>query len=111
MYLQLLEAIFIVRGLKCDATDLILRNQIAGSVFKRREVCMLGRFQKVSLLTVVGLLLLGSITASAANNCEQRIRKAEMQVERAVARHGSNSRQAENKRRHLEEVRATCHWR
>jgi hypothetical protein len=72
---------------------------------------MLGRFQKVSMMGVVGLLLFGTMTASAANNCERRIRNAEMQVQKAVARHGYNSRQAEKKRRHLEEVRATCHWR
>jgi hypothetical protein len=34
-----------------------------------------------------------------------------MQLQRAVARHGVNSRQAEKKRRHLEQVRSTCHWR
>jgi hypothetical protein len=72
---------------------------------------MLGRFQKVSLVGVAGLLLLGSISASAANNCERRIRNAEMQLQRAVAKHGYNSRQAEKKRRHLEEVRSRCHWR
>jgi hypothetical protein len=72
---------------------------------------MLNRIQKVTLGSVIGLLVFGgSITASAAN-CERRVRNAEMQLQRAVARHGMNSRQAEKKRRRLEEVRATCHWR
>ncbi len=69
------------------------------------------RFQKVSVVGVLLLVLLGNLTASAANNCERRVRNAEMQLQKAVARHGYNSRQAEKKRRHLEEVRATCRWR
>ena len=71
---------------------------------------MLNRLQRIALFGVVGFVLLGSMTASAAN-CERRVRNAEMQLQRAVARHGVNSRQAEKKRRHLEEVRATCHRR
>ena len=88
----------------------ILRNQIRSSVFNGQEWYMLNRIQKVTLVGVVGMLVFGSITASAAN-CERRVRNAEMQLQRAVARHGVNSRQAEKKRRRLEEVRATCHWR
>jgi len=71
---------------------------------------MLNRLQSIALSGVVGFVLLGTTTASAAN-CERRVGNAEMQLQRAVARHGVNSRQAEKKRRHLEEVRATCHWR
>lgn len=71
---------------------------------------MLNRLQRIALFGVVGFVLLGSMTASAAN-CERRVRNAEMQLQRAVARHGVNSRQAEKKRRHLEELRARCHWR
>jgi len=52
-----------------------------------------------------------SVNSYAAEHCEKRIRNAEMQLDRAVQRHGPHSRQAEKKRRHLEEVRATCHWR
>jgi len=71
---------------------------------------MLNRLQRVTLIGVVSMLVFGSVAASAAN-CERRVRNAEMELQRAVARHGSNSRQAEKKRRHLEEVRATCHSR
>ncbi|HEU5235362.1 MAG TPA: hypothetical protein VFU50_21070 [Terriglobales bacterium] len=71
---------------------------------------MLNRLQRITLIGVIGMLVFGSIAASAAN-CERRVRNAEMQLQRAVARHGVNSRQAEKKRRHLEQVRATCHWR
>ena len=40
--------------------------------------------------------------------CEHRIRKAEQNLDNAVRRHGEHSRQAEQKRRNLEQVRASC---
>lgn len=40
--------------------------------------------------------------------CERRIRQAEVNLQRAIARHGENSRQAERRRRELEEIRARC---
>ena len=66
-------------------------------------------FRKISLLGFSALLLFGSITAAADNGCDRRIRKAEMQLQQAVQRHGEHSRQAENKRRDLERARASCH--
>jgi len=71
---------------------------------------MLNKVQRITLVGVASMLAFASITASAAN-CERRVRNAELQLQRAVARHGANSRQAEKKRRHLEEVRATCYRR
>jgi hypothetical protein len=56
------------------------------------------------------LLSMGSVTAFAKNNCEKRVRKAEMNLQQAVRRHGARSRQAENRRRQLEQARATCHY-
>jgi len=71
---------------------------------------MLNRlFHKGTLLGLAALLLLGSVSAAAENRCEQRIRNAEMHLQQAVQRHGPHSRQAEKKRRHLEQVRANCH--
>lgn len=72
---------------------------------------MSNRLRRFTLLSSASLLLLTSANTFAAGNCEKRIRNAEMQLDRAVERHGPHSRQAEKKRRHLEEVRATCHWR
>lgn len=66
-------------------------------------------FRTFSLLTLSGLLLVGSVTASAADRCDKRIRDAERSLQQAVARHGEHSRQAEQKRRHLEDVRRGCH--
>jgi hypothetical protein len=40
--------------------------------------------------------------------CERRIRRAEHNLERAIARHGANSPQAERRRRELADVRARC---
>lgn len=65
-------------------------------------------FRTFSLLTLSSLLLVGSVTASAENRCEKRIRNAEHNLQQAVARHGEHSRQAEQKRRQLEDARR-CH--
>lgn len=58
-------------------------------------------------------LLLGGVVATQAqpdrhDRCERRIRRAEANLDRAIARHGANSRQAERRRRELAEVRAQC---
>lgn len=65
-------------------------------------------FRGVTMLGVAALLLIGNVSAVAADRCEQRVRKAEMQQQQAVQRHGQHSRQVEKKRRNLEEVRASC---
>ena len=71
---------------------------------------MLNRWSRgVTVLGVATLLLLGSVGAVAADRCERRVRKAEMQLQQAVQRHGEHSRQVEKKRRNLQEVRASCH--
>ena len=41
--------------------------------------------------------------------CEQQIRKAEAKLHNAERKHGEHSRQAESRRRDLENVRARCH--
>ncbi len=43
--------------------------------------------------------------------CEQRIHKAEEQLEKAIRRHGEHSEQAEQRRHQLEETRERCHHR
>jgi len=71
---------------------------------------MLNRlFRNAGWLGFSALLLFGSITASAQDRCERRVRKAEIQLQQAVQRHGERSRQAENKRRNLERARESCH--
>lgn len=40
--------------------------------------------------------------------CERRIQQAEANLQRAIQRHGERSRQAEKRRRQLEEIRMRC---
>ena len=64
----------------------------------------------MTAMLLAGFLLMGSVTpASAYANCEQRIRRAERNLDRAVQRHGLHSIQAERRRDQLERVRARCH--
>jgi len=65
-------------------------------------------FHKASLVGFSALLLFGSITASAEDRCDKRVRKAEMHLRQAVERHGEHSRQAEKSRRDLERAREGC---
>jgi hypothetical protein len=72
-------------------------------------------FRKTGMAVLLGasLLLGGAVTVQAQNpnrhhRCEHRIRQAEANLQRAIARHGANSRQAERRRRELEEVRERC---
>ena len=41
--------------------------------------------------------------------CERTVHKAEQNLEKAVHRHGEHSRQAEQRRHQLEELRERCH--
>lgn len=66
-------------------------------------------FSKAQVVAVAGFLLIGSVApVSAYANCEQRIRKAERNLDRAIARYGLHSIQAERRRDQLERVRARC---
>jgi hypothetical protein len=49
--------------------------------------------------------------ADRDRNCEQHIRKAESKLQQAIHKHGARSRQAEQRRRELEEVRERCRHR
>lgn len=64
-------------------------------------------FQLVPVLA--GLLLVGGAARTrSCNNCEQRIHKAEENLDRAIRRHGEHSREAERHRHELEEARRSC---
>lgn len=70
--------------------------------------------RKTGLAVLVGasLLLTGSISTQAQPDhrarCERRIQRAEANLQRAINRHGINSRQAERRREELARVRAHC---
>jgi len=76
-------------------------------------------FKKAKILIaafVILSFLSGAVSARAMDRdhdddrrCEQQIRKAEAKLHDAEGKHGEHSRQAENKRRDLENVRARCH--
>jgi len=56
---------------------------------------------------LLGGILLSGTTAQAAN-CGDRIYKQEVKLRRDIERHGYHSRQAENDRRQLQSIRASC---
>jgi hypothetical protein len=62
-----------------------------------------------------GVLLFAGAPATRAQDhgrdekCEQRIHKAEAKLQKEIARHGEQSRQAEQRRQELEQVRQSCH--
>lgn len=63
---------------------------------------------------LVGLLTFGTTPVLAFDRdhdekCERRIHKAEDALRDAERRHGEHSRQAEQRRRQLEETRERCH--
>ena len=63
---------------------------------------------------LAALFLVGSAVPVRAvdrdDHCERRVRQAEENLERAIRKHGEHSRQAEQRRRELHDVRERCHW-
>jgi len=70
---------------------------------------------KVMMCAMLGAsLLVGMATPAHGDRddkCRRDIQKAEENLEKAVRKHGEHSRQAEQRRHQLEEVRERCHWR
>ena len=59
-------------------------------------------------------LLVGTAIPANADQddrCRHDVHKAAQNLEKAIHRHGEHSRQAEDRRRQLEEVRERCHMR
>jgi hypothetical protein len=73
--------------------------------------------QKIKIFVsafVILAFLAGAVPASAVvrdddRKCEQRIHNAEAKLQNAIRKHGEHSRQAEQRRRELEEARGRCH--
>jgi len=73
------------------------------------------RSDRWKYLLTAGLLagMLLSVPAAEAqrsrnNKCGQRVRQAEMNLQRAIHKHGPHSRQADQKRRELRNVQQRC---
>ena len=71
--------------------------------------------RKPAILAAIlaAFFLLGSAVPSRAldrddERCERRVHKAEAALQKAIDRHGEHSRQADQKRRELEETRERC---
>jgi hypothetical protein len=70
--------------------------------------------KKSGMLAVIlaAFFLFGSAVPSMAidrnSKCERRIQQAEINLQKAIRRHGDRSRQAEQKRRELQEARERC---
>ena len=69
-------------------------------------------FGKTGIATgLAAFMLVASLAPvpAAAANCHRRIERAEENLRRAIRKHGERSRQAEERRRQLEDIRARCH--
>lgn len=63
------------------------------------------------LAAFLGAMLLGtSATAEAHDRCRERIQRAEVRLNKAIQRHGYNSRQAQKRRRELERENRRCRF-
>jgi hypothetical protein len=78
----------------------------------------------VSLKNIVGPSLCGAMLSACLiagtaipahadqdDKCRHDIHRAEQNLDKAVRQHGEHSRQAEERRHQLEEVRERCHMR
>ena len=72
-------------------------------------------FVRTLFCAILGVSLLAGVATPARadrdDKCRRDIHKAEENLEKAVRKHGEHSRQAEERRHQLEEVRERCHAR
>jgi len=75
-------------------------------------------FKKIALTAGLGVSLLASLALPAyadrddrEEHCRRDVQRAEERLEKAVRKHGERSRQADDRRHQLEEVRERCHMR
>ena len=75
-------------------------------------------FKNVALTAGLGASLMAACALPAHadrddrdERCRHDVQKAEQSLEKAVRKHGEHSRQADDRRHQLEEVRERCHMR
>jgi hypothetical protein len=70
-------------------------------------------FGKITLCATLGVAMLAGVPtlahADRDDRCRRDVEKAEHNLAKEVRKHGEHSRQAEERRRQLEAVRARCH--
>jgi len=66
--------------------------------------------RKASALVLAAIMTISGagVLQATAENCSERVHKAEHNLQEAVRKHGEHSRQAEQKRHELDEARAHC---
>jgi len=68
--------------------------------------------RRCSAVALSGIFMVSSAGLLQARDhddkCEERVRKAERNLERDVQKHGEHSRQAEKRRHQVEEAREKC---
>lgn len=78
---------------------------------------MIGK--KMSGQAILGMFLGAALFAGTAvpahadqdDRCRKDVQKAKQTLDRAIRKYGEHSRQAEDRRRRVEEVRERCHMR
>ena len=72
-------------------------------------------FEKLLAPTILSASLVIGIAIPALadqdDRCRRDIHRAEQNLDKAARKHGEHSRQAEDRRRQLEETRERCHMR
>ena len=77
-------------------------------MFTNRWKSGLMRFVCGTAILAGGLLVTGAPRANASDDCQRRLAHADRELDRAIEKHGYNSRQADHKRHELREAREWC---
>src|SRR5256885_16856787 len=77
-------------------------------MFTNRWKSGLMRFVCGTTILAGGLLMIGAPRANASDNCQRKLAHADHELDRAIEKHGYNSRQADHKRHELREAREWC---
>ena len=76
-------------------------------IIVRWKTCII-RFSCCATICAAGLLMAGAPRAFADDDCQQRLIHADHELDRAITKHGYNSKQAEHWSHELREAREWC---
>jgi len=77
-------------------------------MFTNRWKTGLARFVCGAVMLATGAFLAGVPRAQASDDCQRKLAHADHELDRAIEKHGYNSRQADHKRHELREAREWC---
>jgi acid phosphatase len=66
------------------------------------------RLMRLAAVIFGGFLLAATVPPLAADNCQERVHKAEEKLKREIDRHGEHSKQANRARHHFDKERSNC---